>query len=581
MKSRGKYTILRKIADGGMAEIFLAQMHGSQGFQKRVALKRIRQSFSSDPTFRKMLVGEAHIAMSLNHSNIVQILDLGEAAGSDFLAFELVDGWSLHQLYKRALAAGQTLPRNLAIHVVIETCRALAYAHGKSEAGEPLGIIHRDVSPQNILVSEEGEVKLTDFGIAKARIRTEQTAKGIVKGKIAFMSPEQATGAALDSRSDLFSLGTVLYLLVTGKHPFQAATDLATMVRIQACEFVAPGKAKPKLEPELAKLLAKVMARRPSDRFQTAQELLEAAEKVMRQAFQPFGQTELKRWLDQLSKADGALPISRAQGAEPPLDPQVLDPLELNDSDIQAVEGPSTRVDRPRKSTVPPPLPRGPRSGGRRTARWTLVGVSLLALVAVALFLRPTKDAARTSQPRDAGALQVGSAAVASKSVATGLDADAGARRVLEADAGANVDSSPQVPVSSSQAVASPQPETATALDAGESLEDAGVATSSPAPSAPSPESSPAVKNPPAVPPSEMVSVRVDSQPPGAAVKLGLRTFGKTPIHLRFRKGLTVDLVFTLEGFLGQTKRFHVENRSGQTVTVALRRVRGPLRRNR
>ena len=205
--SLARYTILRKITDGGTAEIFLAKQHGAQGFEKTVVLKRIFTTFYADPQFRHMLVDEAHVAMSLNHSNIVQVLDLGESEGRYFLALELVDGWTLDRILKRSKAAGVPIPPALALYVTAEICRALAYAHAKKRGdGKPMGIVHRDVSPHNVMMSVEGEVKLTDFGIAKAQNKTEKSLGNLIKGKVAFMSPEQAAGGQLDGRSDLFSV---------------------------------------------------------------------------------------------------------------------------------------------------------------------------------------------------------------------------------------------------------------------------------------------------------------------------------------------------------------------------------------
>ncbi|HVX97030.1 MAG TPA: serine/threonine-protein kinase, partial [Polyangia bacterium] len=224
MSLQSRYTILRKIADGGTAEIFLAKQHGAHGFEKPVVLKRIFTAFYADPAFRHMLVDEAHIAMTLTHSNVVQVLDLGEVDGRYFLALELVDGWTLDRTLKRAQAAGVPFPPALALYVTAEICRALAYAHGKVRDGKPLGIVHRDVSPHNVLLSAEGEVKLTDFGIAKAQNKKEQSLGNLIKGKISFMSPEQASGGALDGRSDLFSLGTMLYAMITRRLPFDAPT---------------------------------------------------------------------------------------------------------------------------------------------------------------------------------------------------------------------------------------------------------------------------------------------------------------------------------------------------------------------
>jgi serine/threonine protein kinase len=312
MAQHGRYKILRRVADGGMAEIFLATQLGREGFAKPIILKRIHSAIYADPQFRNMFIDEAHISMSLSHSNIAQVLDLGVSAGRYFLALELVDGWDLGRVLHRAATAGVRLPRELALHVTAEVCRALAYAHSKTEGQKPLGIVHRDVSPHNILLSDQGEVKLTDFGIAKAMNKREHTGTGVVKGKVAFMSPEQAMGKPIDQRSDLFSLGTVLYLMVTRSRPFEGPSDLETLLRVQKGDFRPPEETAPDLPPEVAAVMARAMRKEPDERYQSADEMLADVERVLRTAFQPVGQTELKRWLTELSARDGVPPISQS-----------------------------------------------------------------------------------------------------------------------------------------------------------------------------------------------------------------------------------------------------------------------------
>jgi serine/threonine-protein kinase len=317
MAKHGRYKIVRRVADGGMAEIFLATQLGREGFQKPVILKRIHSTIYADPQFRNMFIDEAHISMSLSHSNIVQVLDLGVSAGRYFLVLELVDGWDLGRVLGRAASAGTRLPRELGLYITTEVCRALSYAHSKSDGDRPLGIVHRDVSPHNILLSDQGEVKLTDFGIAKAMNKREHTGTGVVKGKVAFMSPEQAMGKPIDARSDLFSMGTILYLLMTRARPFEGPTDLETLLRVQKGDFTPAEATAPDLEPEVASIIARAMRMDPEDRYQSAEEMLVDLENVLRTVFRPVGQTEVKRWLTELAARDGVPPISKAPERTP------------------------------------------------------------------------------------------------------------------------------------------------------------------------------------------------------------------------------------------------------------------------
>jgi serine/threonine protein kinase len=318
--AHGRYTIIGKLADGGMAEIFLARQHGVEGFEKLVVLKRILTAFSADPQFRNMFLDEAHIVMSLAHGNIVQVLDLGVSGGRTFLVMELVDGWDLERILTRAQATGpdHPWPPSLALYVTAQVCRALAYAHGKRGAdGRPLGIVHRDISPSNVLVSEQGEVKLADFGIAKAQNKREQTAAGIIKGKVGFMSPEQAHGKPLDARSDLFSVGTLLYLMLTGRKPFDAGSELESMLRAQKADFQPPEELNPYLPTEATAIVNRVMRREPGARYPSADELLHDVEQVLRAHYHSAGQTELVAWLADLARRDKDLPMGRARPWEP------------------------------------------------------------------------------------------------------------------------------------------------------------------------------------------------------------------------------------------------------------------------
>src|SRR5678815_5856104 len=214
----GPYRLVRQIAVGGMAEIHLAKTAGIAGFEKYVALKMIHPNFAEDEQFIQMLVDEAKIAVQLTHGNIAQTFDLGRVGDTYYITMEYVDGADLYKILRRASEQDREIPLDVCAFIGKEISSALDHAHRKRDhKGKPLGIVHRDVSPQNVLVSYSGEVKLVDFGIAKAASKVRQTAAGVIKGKYYYMSPEQARGGQIDLRSDIFSAGIVLYEMVAGQ----------------------------------------------------------------------------------------------------------------------------------------------------------------------------------------------------------------------------------------------------------------------------------------------------------------------------------------------------------------------------
>src|SRR3954470_483138 len=338
-----RYHVVSKIAHGGMAEIFLALQKGEQGFQKPVVLKRILPSLAEDPKFVRMFVDEAHIAATLNHSNLVQVLDLGKSGDQYFLVLEFVDGWSLEQVRRRAQQAKLKLPMPLALTVVGALCRGLAYVHTRERNGKPLGIVHRDVTPQNVLISQEGEVKLADFGIAKAVGKSEKSATGVIKGKVAYMSPEQAQARPLDARSDLFSVGTLLYLLTTGQKPFDGATDLDVIIQVRRARPDKPSTLVRDMNPDVERLINRALRADVSKRWQSAEQMADRIDAVLVKLGQPSGPAPLKRWLETLSARDGAKPPP-VPGAVAVTDPGIA--VELGSLDLELEEVAPTDVER-------------------------------------------------------------------------------------------------------------------------------------------------------------------------------------------------------------------------------------------
>jgi serine/threonine protein kinase len=388
MQKAVRYRVLEKIAHGGMAEIFLAVQIGAEGFQKRVVLKRILPAYAADPMFVRMLLDEAHIASTLNHSNIVQVLDLGKAGEQYFLVLEYVDGWSLEHLRRRAQKAKQKLPLHLALYIVASLCRALAYAHTRMREGQPLGIVHRDVTPQNVLISREGEVKLTDFGIAKAIGRSEKSATGIIKGKFAYMSPEQSMGAELDARSDLFSVGTMLYVLTTGRKPFEAPNDVEVIQRVRKARYDKPSELLKTFNPEVERFIVRALRPDRSKRWQTAEQMADRIEAISAKLGQASGPAALKRWLADLAERDGGDGPVR----EPMAAPTGTVQLGTDELELQDVEPPEPQPPPPPAKTRQPSPSRPPEP-----ARTTTRGAAIEERAAVQR--APSEERARPRGP--------------------------------------------------------------------------------------------------------------------------------------------------------------------------------------
>lgn len=301
--SLDRYELLLPIAKGGMGRVWAARLRGSRGFRKLVAIKTILASNSEDPSFEQMLLAEASLASQIQHPNVAQCLDLGEHDGVLYLVMEWVDGEPLDYALKCALAQGG-FPLPIAVEIVAQACKGLHAAHELRDAhGAPLGLVHRDVSPQNLMVTYSGAVKLVDFGIAKATHRAPaSTGSGEVKGKLSYMSPEQARGEVIDRRTDLFALGVILYLLTTGRHPYRGETPLETLRRICSNEpVVAPDQLVRGYPPALAAVVMKAIARDQHARFATADELLQALEGAAPRA----GEGAVARFLQQICGARG------------------------------------------------------------------------------------------------------------------------------------------------------------------------------------------------------------------------------------------------------------------------------------
>jgi serine/threonine-protein kinase len=279
----GRYQLLKRLAVGGMAEIYLAKLTGVQGFEKLVVIKRILPNLAAEQRFVQMFLDEARLAASLNHPNVVQIFELGEEQGAFYIAMEFIAGQDLAELMKATRQPGSELPLEIGARVIAEAAAGLHYAHTlKDMRGQPLNLVHRDVTLSNILVTYSGQVKLVDFGIAKAESQQQKTTGGGLKGKYAYMSPEQIMGQPLDARSDLFSLGICMYELLVSRRLFKRDNELNIINDILEGEVPPPSSVRPDVPAELDALVLKALHKEREKRFQSAQEFQQALEGWLR-----------------------------------------------------------------------------------------------------------------------------------------------------------------------------------------------------------------------------------------------------------------------------------------------------------
>ena len=270
----GKYSLLNRIAVGGMAEVFLARQEGLEGFEKTICIKRIRPHLSSQPNFVQMFLNEAKLAAQLNHPNIVQIYDLGRVNDSYFIAMEYISGRDMSRIIPKAEKAGISFPMIYALRIASNVCEGLYFAHTNGDAyGNPLNIVPRDITPENILVSFSGTVKIVDFGIAKANTQLEQTRAGEIKGKLSYMSPEQCMGHQLDARSDIFSFGSVIYEWVTGYKLFTGENEMAILKSIIDGKIYPPSYFKEDVPEAVERILMKALDKDKNKRYQSAWEM--------------------------------------------------------------------------------------------------------------------------------------------------------------------------------------------------------------------------------------------------------------------------------------------------------------------
>ena len=269
-----RFRMVRKLADGGMGSVFEAQLFGAHGFLKTVAIKTIIESYSQNDEFVEMFIGEAKLVADLVHQNICQVYQLGKTGNHYYIAMEYVAGVNLKEFVDKHVERGTRVPADIGTFIISRVCRGLEYAHAKRDKqGQLLGVVHRDISPKNIMLSIEGEVKLTDFGVAKARNLMKDQEGEVLMGKVQYMSPEQAQYLPTDPRSDIFSLGVVMFELMTGQPLFGSDTTTTTLQNVVYKEIPPPRLLNKDIPPDVEKIILRAVERDLSRRYQSAEEM--------------------------------------------------------------------------------------------------------------------------------------------------------------------------------------------------------------------------------------------------------------------------------------------------------------------
>ncbi|MEO6952926.1 MAG: serine/threonine-protein kinase [Polyangia bacterium] len=362
----GKYLLLDRINVGGMAEVFKAKAFGVEGFERLVAVKRILPNIAEDEEFITMFIDEAKIAVQLNHANICQIFDLGKADDAFFIALEFVQGKDLRAMYdlcksKPGINEGSpAMPIGQACFIMMKACEGLDYAHNKKDQnGQEIHLVHRDVSPQNILISYEGEVKLIDFGIAKAAGKVSKTQQGILKGKFGYMSPEQVRGLPLDRRSDIFSLGICLYEMLTAERLFIGESDFSTLEKVRNVEILPPSTYNRRIPEELERICLKALAKDVEDRYQNAIDMHDDLQAFMYTAGEFFSRKDLGGWMKRVYDDDIRAEQAKLESYQRL--PAIMQPSPETPVATSRRTGAMAAV-----SSAPPPVP--PRASGQHAA---------------------------------------------------------------------------------------------------------------------------------------------------------------------------------------------------------------------
>jgi TonB family protein len=518
----GDYRLLERIAVGGMAEVWKARKRGVEGFQKTVAIKRILPHLTDSSDFVTMFIDEAKLAAQLDHNNIIHIYDLGKAGDDYYIAMEFVEGKDLRSILNQARQKAQPLPMGLALLVASRLASALDYAHRKKDFdGRELGLVHRDVSPQNVLISHEGEIKLCDFGIVKAVTKASKTQMGALKGKLQYMSPEQAWGRPVDARSDIFSLGSILFEMLTGRRLFAGESEMSVLESVREGRIQAPRDLDARLPLEINTLVLKALGKEPADRFASAGEMQREIEKILFALKPTPAQGDLAfyvRRLFDLEPAAGAVhapaPAERP-AATPPARPAAPAPTPAPPT--SAI--PARPVAPPVQAVEPLGDSEFAESAGGGSKNLLYGGIAAAAVIGIALFLffgRGDKAPAPTEPPAAAVGAPAAAPDTDPATTTAAPVASAPAAALPAATAAAPVAVATPTPGATPAATATPEAR-ATATAAPTAIATVAPPTPEPAPATPEPTPVP----PPAPTPAPTAAPRVETAPAAPSVRRG------------------------------------------------------------
>ena len=452
----GQYTLMERVAVGGMAEVWKARMQGVEGFQKNVAIKRILPHLTDSSDFLTMFIDEAKLAAQLNHPNIVHIYDLGKIENDYYIAMEYIAGKDLRSILNEGRRLGKPLPLGMAVLITSRLASGLEHAHRKRDFdNRDLGLVHRDVSPQNVLVSFDGDVKLCDFGIAKAVAKASKTQMGALKGKLQYMSPEQAWGRVVDARSDIFSLGSVFFEMLTGERLFAGESEISVLESVREGRVRSVREIAGQVSVEIESVVAKALAKDPDERYQTAGEMQQELEAILFSIKPTPVEASLHEYMKTVYGTAAETPSGEsevaqtAKGATPPLEEAKEKPV------VDAV--------------APKPGSETEDSAGRPVGLWLGLAAAVLIVVGVVWFAVGNQPAETPPAPGTEAAEVVPEAPVA----------DQGAPELTPGSTEAALDPAAEIPTDGSSEVESPTEATEEAVGGGTesaSTEDSSLA---------------------------------------------------------------------------------------------------------